>query len=87
VATAGDWFLFLVSFVNPTWFPVVVEEHCRNVGLSYLPKLLILCSLLVFVQLGSRVRAQLEESSLKVMTDTFEWPKTILSLYDNMDGG
>jgi hypothetical protein len=52
-----------------------------------LPKLLILCSLLVFVQLGSCVRAQLEESSLKLMTDAFEWPKTILSLYDDEYGG
>jgi hypothetical protein len=41
----------------------------------------------VFVQLGLRVRAQLEESSLKLMTDAFEWPKTILSLYDDEYGG
>lgn len=62
-----------------------------------LPKL-ILCFLLLFVQLGPHVRAQLEDSSLKLMTDTFEWPTTMSSLYedefsgeveegDNMDGG
>jgi hypothetical protein len=52
-----------------------------------LPKLLILCSLLVFVQLGPHIRAQLEESSLKMMIDAFEWPTTISSLYDDEYGG
>jgi hypothetical protein len=52
-----------------------------------LTKLLILCSLLVFVQLGPRVRAQLEETSLKLMSDAFEWPTTMSSLYDDEFGG
>ncbi|XP_059457598.1 protein RALF-like 34 [Corylus avellana] len=58
-----------------------------------LPKLLVLSFFLVFVHFGPCVRAQLEETSMKLMTDAFEWPTTMSSLYDegeaddNMDGG
>ncbi|KAG6666241.1 hypothetical protein I3843_Q026500 [Carya illinoinensis] len=50
-----------------------------------LPKLLILFLLFVLVNLGPSARAQLEETSLKLMTDAFEWPTTMPSLYDEFE--
>ncbi|GMY11774.1 protein RALF-like 34 [Fagus crenata] len=47
-------------------------------------RLLILCILLLFVNTSPYVRAQLEETSLKLMRDAFEWPTTTMSsLYNN----
>ncbi|POO02813.1 Rapid ALkalinization Factor [Trema orientale] len=49
-------------------------------------KLLALCFATIIVVLGSSssfVEAQLDDTSLKLMTDAFEWPTT-MSLYDEL---
>ncbi|GMN30147.1 hypothetical protein TIFTF001_002708 [Ficus carica] len=51
------------------------------------PKLLIiLCFFLLFVGFGSLAQAQLDDPSLKLMSDAFEWPATTISMYDEMAG-
>ncbi|KAB1214704.1 Protein RALF-like 34 [Morella rubra] len=50
-----------------------------------LPKLLIFCLVVVLFNLGPFARAHLEDTSLKLMKDGFEWPTSMSSLYDEFD--
>ncbi|KAI4314972.1 hypothetical protein L6164_027826 [Bauhinia variegata] len=48
-------------------------------------KLTLVISLLICLGLSPIVRAQIDETSLKLTTDALEWPTT-MSLYDELDG-
>ncbi|KAG2719811.1 hypothetical protein I3843_02G004100 [Carya illinoinensis] len=51
-----------------------------------LPKLLLLCLLFsIVISVGPCARAQLEGTSLKLMTEAIEWPTTMSSPYDEFD--
>ncbi|KAF3438965.1 hypothetical protein FNV43_RR17240 [Rhamnella rubrinervis] len=49
-----------------------------------LPKLLTLFSFFTLLSLPSLTRAQLDDTSLKLMTDALEWPTTT-SFYNELD--
>ena len=53
-------------------------------GSSSLPKLLVLC--IFFMYISNIVVAQVDESSLKIITDSLEWPSTV-SGYDEFGDG
>ncbi|KAL5556995.1 hypothetical protein UlMin_039231 [Ulmus minor] len=47
------------------------------------PLLLTLCFFAIFLTFTSTAEAQLDDTSLKLLTDAFEWPTT-MSLYDEL---
>ncbi|KAJ7952846.1 Rapid ALkalinization Factor [Quillaja saponaria] len=48
---------------------------------------LFICILICLCNLSPCVRAQINETSFKLMTDALEWPTTTMPLYDDLEDG